>query len=178
MDSVLAQTFSAKEIIVVDDSSTDETGNVLQGYGKKIQVITLGSNGGVSKTRNTGIQKASCEWIALLDSDDKWAPEKLEKDREFMILNPSFQFLQSIEIWYRNGVRVNPKKYHQQPEGSIFEKCLERCLVSPSSVVLHRSFFERFGYFDEQLPACEDYDFWLRLTRYLPCGLNKHPTVI
>ena len=75
IDSVLTQTFAPKEIIVVDDGSTDETAQVLAGYGDRIQVLTR-PNAGVSSSRNAGICHSTGEWIALLDSDDEWMPEK------------------------------------------------------------------------------------------------------
>ncbi|MGB4270712.1 MAG: glycosyltransferase family 2 protein, partial [Spirochaetota bacterium] len=70
---------------------------------------------------------------------------------------------QTDELWIRNGSRVNPMKKHQKKEGHIFEDCLNLCLISPSAVVVHRSVFERVGVFDERMPACEDYDLWLRV---------------
>ena len=75
------------------------------------------------------------------------------------------------EIWIRNGVRVNPKKKHQKKEGWIFQPSLALCLMAPSTVILRRELFEVHGLFDENLPVCEDYDLWLRLTAQHPVAL-------
>ena len=78
---------------------------------------------------------------------------------------------QTNEVWLRNGVRVNPKKYHQKPNGWVFADCLERCLISPSAAIINRRILDKVGLFDESLPACEDYDLWLRITRLFKVGL-------
>jgi len=72
------------------------------------------------------------------------------------------------EIWIRRGKRVNPKKKHQKYSGWIFKHCLPLCIISPSSVMLRREIFEEVGYFDENLPVCEDYDLWLRIAARHP----------
>ena len=88
------------------------------------------------------------------------------------------QICQTEEIWIRNGVRVNPAKHHRKPSGDIFAASLRLCLVSPSAVMLRRALFERAGGFDETLPACEDYDLWLRIARHTPVWLIDRPLVI
>jgi len=84
----------------------------------------------------------------------------------------------SEEIWIRNGVRVNPMNKHKKYGGWIFKECLPLCIVSPSAVMIHRSLFEEVGLFDETLPACEDYDLWLRIAYRFPIGLLDKPFVI
>jgi GT2 family glycosyltransferase len=79
--------------------------------------------------------------------------------------HPQAEICQTEEIWIRNSQRVNPCNHHRKPDGAIFERSLDLCLVSPSAVLLRRSLFERVGGFDESLPACEDYDLWLRIAR-------------
>lgn len=164
IDSVLCQTFQNFELIVVDDGSDDETQSVVESYlhDNRVQLITQ-PNRGVSSARNAGLKKASAKWIAFLDSDDKWLPEKLQYQWNYISNHPEVFICQTEEIWVRNGLRVNPKKKHQKHSGWIFEKCIPLCIVSPSSVMIHRNVFDRCGLFDETFPACEDYDLWLRI---------------
>ena len=162
--SVLSQTYADLEIIVVDDASTDDTANSMAQFRGRIAYIVHSSNLGVSAARNTGIRNSSGPLIAFLDSDDYWLPEKAALQVEFFEQHPQAKVCQTEEIWVRNGRRVNPKKKHLKPSGDIFEPSLKRCLVSPSSVMLKRSLLEEVGPFDEDLPACEDYDLWLRIS--------------
>jgi len=162
VESVLTQGFTDFECIVVDDGSMDDTAQVLSPYEKKIQYMYI-QHGGVSKARNCGIHQACGQWIAFLDSDDVWLPAKLETQYEYIQAHHDVYIHQTDEVWIRKGKRVNPMKKHQKKEGHIFEDCLHLCLVSPSAVVVHRSVFENVGMFDERMPACEDYDLWLRV---------------
>ncbi len=162
LDSVLKQTHQADEIIVIDDGSTDRTSELIQNNYNNIKYIHQ-ENSGVSSARNTGIQESVSEWLAFLDSDDEWLPNKLETQLETIQQNPGFRLIHSDEIWVRNGRRVNPKHKHQKYGGNIYEYCLPLCCISPSAVMIHRSLFNEIGLFDENLPACEDYDLWLRI---------------
>ena len=186
------------EIIVVDDGSTDDTKSL---YGVRrtaydenstpcnqssvlrspsaVRVRFLSqSNGGPSAARNLGIRHAKGEWIAFLDSDDEWLPGKLKAQMKFFGENPDCLICQTEEIWIRNGKRVNPMKKHQKSGGFIFEKCLPLCVVSPSAVMMHRKLFDEVGLFDESLPACEDYDLWLRIACRYPIGLIEKPHIL
>lgn len=177
IDSVLAQTYTDFELIVVDDGSTDPTPELLAAYGPSIKVIRQ-PNQGVSAARNAGIRASTGELVALLDSDDHWLPRKLERQIDLFAAHPDAQICQTEEIWIRNGVRVNPKKKHRKHSGMIFEKTLPLCLVSPSAVILRRSLFDEVGLFDERLPACEDYDLWLRITWKYPVHLIDTPLIV
>ena len=165
LESVFSQTFKDFEVFVIDDGSTDNTFKVVN----KIRDVRLFyifiKNSGVSAARNVGIKLTRGQYIALLDSDDIWLPEKLEKHVNFMKKNPDCMISQTEEIWIRNGKRVNPKKKHAKGQGDIFEKSLQLCVISPSAVMLKKELFEETGLFDESFPVCEDYDLWLRVTK-------------
>ena len=177
IDSILAQDYTEFELIVVDDGSTDHTSDVLDSYGDDIKVL-FQKNKGVSAARNRGIAEASGKFIAFLDSDDLWLPQKLTVQIEFFNQTPDALICQTEEVWIRNGLRVNPKKRHKKPSGMIFNPSLELCLVSPSAVMIQRSLFGRVGKFDETLPACEDYDLWLRISCRFPVHLIDTPLII
>ncbi len=177
IDSVLAQDYTEFELIVVDDGSTDHTSDVLDSYRNVIKVLSQ-KNKGVSAARNRGIAEASGKFIAFLDSDDLWLPQKLSTQVEFFNKTPDALICQTEEVWIRNRLRVNPKKRHKKPSGMIFKLSLELCLVSPSAVMIKRSLFDRVGEFDETLPACEDYDLWLRISSRFPIYLVDTPLII
>ena len=163
IDSVLKQSLNPYEIIVVDDGSDDGTSEMIQNKYKSIKLIQQ-QNNGVSAARNNGIKHAKGDWIALLDSDDEWTEKKLENQVDRLIKTPEYDFCHTNEIWIRNGVRVNQRKKHEKYGGYIFDKCLDICRISPSSVLFRKNILDHVGWFDNQLPVCEDYDLWLRIT--------------
>ena len=177
VDSVLAQTFQDFELIVVDDGSTDATGEELGSYGDRLRIIYQARQG-VSAARNRGLEMAAGEWLAFLDSDDLWLPQKLETQVDFLNRNPRAEICQTEEIWIRHGRRVNPREKHRKPSGDIFAPSLVRCLVSPSAVMLRKSLLQEVDFFDESLPACEDYDLWLRISCRKPVFLVEPPLVV
>jgi len=177
IDSVLEQDFDDYELIVVDDGSDDNTPAILKAYGKKITVLHQ-PNKGVSAARNHGIAAASGRLIAFLDSDDLWLPRKLSAQVKFFKDHPDAVVNQTQEHWIRDGVRVNPKKKHHKFSGMIFERSLALCLVSPSAVMIKKSLFGTVGVFDEDLPACEDYDLWLRISCRYPVHLIETALII
>ena len=175
--SVYKQTVQAEEIIVIDDGSTDGTEEML---GKEFPDVkyTFQENAGVSAARNLGIRQAKGEWLAFLDSDDEWLPEKLEKQLASLENNPEMRICHSDEIWKRDGVRVNAMNKHNKKGGWIFQHCLPLCAMSPSSIIIHRSIFAQVGLFDIALPACEDYDLWLRITARYPVLFIDQPLIV
>lgn len=177
VQSVLAQTGVDLELIVVDDGSTDETAAAMRDFDDRLRYIRK-SHSGVSSARNEGTRVANGEWLAFLDSDDLWLPGKLAAQLDFFEQHPHILICQTEEIWIRNGRRINPRKYHRKPHGYCFSRLLDRCLVSPSAVMMDRDLLRSVGGFDESLPACEDYDLWLRIGCRYPIGLIEEPLIV
>jgi glycosyltransferase involved in cell wall biosynthesis len=166
LESVLSQTLLPREIIVVDDGSNDTTRELVCCRYPEVKYLYQ-PNQGVSAARNVGIRESTSDWVAFLDSDDQWLPGKLEAQHQAICDSPAMRVCHTDEIWIRNGKRVNSMKKHAKPDGWIFEQCLPLCCVSPSSILAHRCVLDDVGLFDESLPACEDYDLWLRIfSRY------------
>ncbi len=168
VDSVLKQDFEDFELIVVDDASTDGTVEEIKRYGGRVRLLEQSENRGVSAARNKGILLARGKYIAFLDSDDLWVKGKLKIQVAFLDENPQYPLCYTDEIWIRRGRRVNPKIKHTKYSGWIFEKCLPLCTISPSSAAMRKTLFSKVGLFDEALPVCEDYDFWLRVSARFP----------
>lgn len=174
--SVYAQNRPADEVIVVDDGSSDGTETIItEGFPEVTYLYQ--ENRGVSAARNRGILEAKGEWIAFLDSDDEWLPGKLERQLQQLSEQPDLRICHTEEIWIRNGTRVNQMDKHAKSGGWIFNKCLPLCAMSPSSILIHRTLFETLGGFDENLPACEDYDLWLRMTARHPVLYISEPQI-
>lgn len=175
--SVRAQTCPPREIIVVDDGSDDGTVSMLEQRFPDVCCLRQ-SHRGVSSARNLGIRRATGEWVALLDSDDEWLPRKLERQQEWLCRHPGIRLCHTDEVWIQNGKRRNPGRRHRKQGGWIYRHCLILCCISPSSVVVHRSVFHTVGMFDESLPACEDYDMWLRVCSRMPVGFIDEQLVV
>ena len=173
--SVMDQTFRSFELIIVDDGSTDATEAWVRGNQPSAKYIKK-KNGGVSSARNRGIEESRGRYIAFLDSDDRWLPEKLERQTEAMDLGHAV--CHTDEIWIRNQKRVNPRLKHKKYSGDIFIKSLPLVIISPSSVMIKREIFDEIGLFDENLFACEDYDLWLRLTSKYHVHFIDEPLII
>ena len=177
LDSVLKQTQKPREIIVVDNGSKDHTYEMVSSLFSN--VIYLKENKKVvSASRNRGISSAKSNWIALLDSDDIWKPEKLEKQIAFNINNPKYRLIHTNEIWYRNNKFLNQLKKHKKSGGNIFKNSLSLCCISPSSTLIKKEIFSDYGYFDESLEVCEDYDMWIRITAKEEVGYIDKPMLI
>ena len=121
-------------------------------------------NKGPAAARNRGIRAARYRLLAFLDSDDWYAENKLEIQAKTMQENPSYLISQTQEIWYRNGRILNQKKKHMKNSGNIFNQSLKLCAVGMSTVIMPQELFEGYGFFDEEYPCCEDYEFWLRVS--------------
>ncbi|NCD26129.1 MAG: glycosyltransferase family 2 protein [Deltaproteobacteria bacterium] len=178
VDSALAQTWPHKEVVVVDDASTDGTREILQSYGASIRLILRDSNSGICPiTRNQAVAAATGEYVAFLDSDDVWHLEKLAKQVAFMERHPDVPLChtlcnvidgQSRVVGIRHGAGVVPET------GMIFERLLEHCWVTISTVMVRKSLFAEVGWFNPEAPygyLGEDHEFFLRVARRHPIGL-------
>lgn len=177
--SVLAQTHANLELVVVDDASDDDTAARLAAVADpRLRLLVLDRPGGVSAARNRGLAVCRGDYLALLDSDDAWLPPKIERQLAFL-RQRGLAICQTQEIWMRGGRRVNPGQGQTKIDGLFFPQALERCLVSPSTVLFTRAYWQALGPFDEGLATCEDYDLWLRtLAGGLPIGLLDVPLAV
>lgn len=175
--SVLMQTYRNVELIVIDDGSTDDTGQVISKHSNQIRYFSK-LHGGVSAARNLGLEKSIGTWVCFLDSDDYWLPEKLAKQKTYIDEHPGTLIVQTDEIWIRNGKFVNPMKKHHKYSGWIFQQCLPLCTVTPSAVMVHQKVFNDVGVFDESFPVCEDYDLVLRISLKYPIELVPEKLIV
>ncbi|WP_254522233.1 glycosyltransferase family 2 protein [Natrinema caseinilyticum] len=164
IESVLSQSYEDFELLIIDDCSTDRTVDVVKKYtDPRITLIRHDENKGGGAARNTGIQNAAGDYIAFIDSDDSWAPDKLEKQ-----INRFENLAQDIGVVYTGiyvveGDRKTPEKY-SMISGDIFEKQLIKDHIPPTSAIMARTAcFSEVGLFDVHLPARQDYDMWLRI---------------
>ncbi|MBN2483939.1 MAG: glycosyltransferase family 2 protein [Candidatus Omnitrophica bacterium] len=191
--SILAQTFTDFELIIIDDGSTDHTREIVESLIKPPKTYdarrtTLDDfpviryfyqeNHGPAVARNRGIEQARGDYIVFLDSDDRFRANKLDVSARFIRNHRGYKIFHSEEIWYRNGMLLAHKKHHHKPDGYVFEKALALCCISLSTACIHRDVFDGIGIFDETLPVCEDYDFWLRVTAAYPVKLIRQPLTI
>ncbi|CAG37309.1 glycosyltransferase family 2 protein [Desulfotalea psychrophila] len=171
IDSVLRQSLRVAEIVIVDDGSTDGSEALIRQkkaeQGVPIRYIYQ-KNQGPAAARNNGLQHASSDYIAYLDSDDHWHKKKIEKQYGALCAQPEMRISHTYEKWLRRGEHLNQKKKHIPGHGDIFAHCLQLCAVGMSTVMLHRSIFSEVGLFDEGMRCCEDYDFWLRVSCRYP----------
>ena len=162
LHSVVMQTYKPSNIIVVDDGSTDNTSNIQNDF-PQVEYIYQ-ENSGVSAARNRGINAATTEWVAFLDSDDEWMSTKLQEQVRLHQEQSDTVMSYTDELWIRDGVEVKiPKKFKKIGKDAFAEN-ISYCNIAPSSALMHKSLFESVGMFDESLEVCEDYDLWLRIS--------------
>jgi hypothetical protein len=183
LDSALGQTRPPSEVLLVDDDSSDGTAEFVRGrYGASVRILT-GRFGGAAPARNAGWRAASAEWVAFLDADDDWLPEKLERAMDVLRRCPGAGWFVSdgsfhpedepgFPSWFDRYVDC-PNEYFGQPVAAL----IEVNFVMTHAVVVRRSLLEETGGFDERLSHAEDLDLWIRLARRSPVALLKEPLV-
>lgn len=164
VQSVRRQTYAPIEIVVVDDGSTDDTAERLAQFGDEIVYIHQ-DNAGVSAARNRGLKAATGHYVALLDSDDQWHPEKLAKQVAFMQAHPDFgMVLANTRVTSIDGeVHHNRPREYIPRDGYTLDTVLRAPQLVPSAVLLHRRVLDDVGYFDTSLKTAEDIDYMLRV---------------
>ena len=177
IESVLCQTYPNLEIIVVDDASTDKTKNkVKQIKNKRVSYLSHKINQGASAARNTGIKKARGKYIAFLDSDDQWLAKKLEKQITILEKNPDC----SVSYCRYYIVKEKKKKISVWPEikkyhGELDRQLLSGNFITTSSILLKKKILQKSGLFDEKLPAYQDWEFFLRLSKSVNFAFVDEP---
>jgi len=178
MQSVLNQTYRDWEMIIVDDGSTDNTEEVVKGYKESgIRYIAHKSNLGISAARNTGIKNSKGKYIALLDSDDEWFPEKLscqmkifqEKDLKYGVVCTSGYMIKDDKVI---SVKAIPNDLDD-----FYKIFLFKNVIWSSSVLIRKECFEKLGLFDEHLKSCEDWEMWIRISKYYKFIFLKTPFI-
>lgn len=176
--SVLNQTYQDFEVIVVDDGSTDNTEEVVKSFNdSRIRYVRHEQNRGGAAARNTGIKMAQGEYIAFQDSDDEWLPEKLEKQMKVFENAPAKVGVVYTGFWSIEG---NVKKYSldreiRHKEGDIHSQILQGNFIATPTAVVKKVCFEKAGMFDERLPRLQDWELWIRVSKYFNFKVIDEP---
>jgi glycosyltransferase involved in cell wall biosynthesis len=168
IDSIIEQTFADWEIVAVNDGSTDNSHSILQQYksnlGSKIKIIDQ-ENSGVSVARNVAIDNSESEYLAFIDADDMWLPEKLEKQIKILDNNPDVALVYSdlLDLIENKTTRRKQILKRKLQRGYIFEPLFYFNFIALSSVVLRKEMIEKYGNFDSDYKIIQDYDLFLRI---------------
>jgi glycosyltransferase involved in cell wall biosynthesis len=182
VSSVLNQTFQDFEIIVVDDASTDNTSEVMAAFhDERIRLLRHDTNKGGSAARNMGIINSRCDYIAFLDDDDEWLPEKLAKQMDVLLASP--QEVGGVYTGYlivdKTSGKVIDQKLPTKRGDLLNDLLISNCIGGTSSVLLRKHCLDTVGLFDDTLPRSQDFDLWLRIAavfhfEYVPEPLYKY----
>ena len=176
IDSVMAQTYQDFEVVLVDDGSEDNTREKIKKYGERV-LYFYQENKGIPGARNTGIRNSRGDYIAFLDSDDYWRPEKLKRQMKLFNDHPDYGLVASccasveMDGSFRERNRLGKS-------GWVLNDIFKANFIRTSSAIIKKSCFEKVGLFDEQLQQCQEYDLWMRMAAEFPIGfINESLTV-
>jgi glycosyltransferase involved in cell wall biosynthesis len=176
--SALAQTAPPREVIVVDDASTDDTADVAARY--PVRYLRHPQPRGAAAARNTGWRAATAPLIAFLDADDAWLPAKLQRQLAVLAANPraGLVYCDLYRVDGQTGRTIDRWSRHMPPHtGWVWRRELERNFVQTSTVLAPRRILAEAGGFDESLTAWEDIDLWVRIARHHPFAYVPEPLV-
>jgi glycosyltransferase involved in cell wall biosynthesis len=175
LESVLAQTLQPDEVLVIDDGSTDDTAAIAESFAPRVRVYRR-SNQRQAAARNFGVQQATSEWIAFLDDDDVWEPNKLERQMEELARHPEADLCYTgrVLLMQKGDTATFGRVIYAPPAKDIRRALFERCSFFPSCVLIRRSTFLAVNGFDTKFRVCcEDYELWLKLlhsgTKFAAC---------
>lgn len=187
IESVLAQTYGDYELIVADDGSTDDTAERVTAFGDEVRYLQLNHSGRPSVVRNRALEIARGDLVAFLDDDDRWLPEKLQRQVTLFAEGSAPGFVYTDFRFLNAGALSQPVLTPaQKRSGAIFDDLLRDCFIHPSTMIVRRSLLDTTGGFDETFASAEDYDLWLRLAHTAPAGfvdtcltlVRRHPAGI
>ena len=180
LQSVLDQSVAPAEVLVIVDETprggaadADSATGFADSFAARGAGFTvLHSDGrGPAAARNLGARAARTKWLALLDSDDTWSPEKLALQLAYREKRPQLHGCQTLESWFRDGVELQqPQRLRPRP-GRFLRDSFFTCLVACSAVMIRRDTLLGLGGFDESYVVCEDFELWLRYLEQYPMGL-------
>ena len=165
------------EVVVVDDASSDTTREVVHRF-EDVRYIRHDTNCGVAAARNTGIKASTGKYLAFLDDDDRWLPNRLIKYVSVLEANPEITVLDGQNIVEGDGETKLYPEAKSAPSGSVFHSLLIDNFMQIDNFMVRRKDFQKVGYFDEQLQAEEDYDMWLRFSFHFPFTFIQGPVAI
>lgn len=180
LNSVLEQTYSNIEVIVVDDGSTDSTAKIVSNYADgRVRLICLSSNQGANKARNTGISEAKGEYIAFQDSDDEWLADKLEKQLAYMLKTATKAAYCPYILYDEGKTSVVPSDYMNQDvcEKNVVQTLKKKNVVGTPTLIVRRELFGEIGMFDTDMKGLQDYEFVIRLVKHERLGYIREPLV-
>lgn len=179
VNSVLSQTHCDFELLIIDDCSTDNTSEVLEGIkDERVRVIKNPSNRGIAAVRNIGIMNSRGRYIAFLDDDDEWLPDKLEKQLNMIENSPAglgcvYTGCMIIDMETNDVYQTSIPQYRN----NVLTQLLMKNFITTSTTMIKKTCFDKAGLFDEEIPYGEDYDMWIRIAGDFEFDYIKEPLV-